>query len=205
METEPTPLVGGAAYDAPSSALLICFGLLQFIWVMAFFASVPILLAASHASAAAAVMVARVDPRRRFWVDRLERLCISRGNVHSSRASEAAFRQGYLAHYWMWAPPSLTLPWGWIVGLVYLLVCLTAYPLFLASERGPSSRPFTGPYHRRPRSLRCDVRATLGGYRSISRRPPRIFVHILALSVLCRNLRPHPARIPACTRRGGLS
>jgi hypothetical protein len=38
------PVIGDGTYDAQSSALLICYGLLQFIWVMAFLASVPILL-----------------------------------------------------------------------------------------------------------------------------------------------------------------
>jgi hypothetical protein len=143
METEPTPLVGGASYDAPSSALFICFGLLQLIWVTAFFASVPILLAAR----------ARRPRQMSWWLVSI--LAAASGWTASigfsyleamsiQAASEAAFRQGYFAHYWMWAPPSLTLPWGWIVGLVYLLVCLTAYPLVSVSERGLTSRPFKG-------------------------------------------------------------
>jgi len=143
MQTEPTPLVGDAGYDAPSSALFICFGLLQFIWVMAFFASVPILLAARTRR-----------PRQMSWwlVPMLAAACgwaASNGFafleamfIQASR--EAAFRQGYLADYWMWAPPSLALRWGWIVGLVYLLVCLTAYPLFEFSERRYTSRPLKG-------------------------------------------------------------
>jgi hypothetical protein len=143
MEAEPMPLAGSVPYDAPSSALFICFGLLQFIWVTAFFASVPILLA-THTRRPRQMpwWLVSILAATSGWVVSNGFAYLEAMSIHAE--SEAAFRQGYIAHYWMWAPPSLTLPWGWIVGLVYLLACLTAYPLFLTGERGLTARPLQG-------------------------------------------------------------
>jgi len=143
MENQPTPVVGDALSGAHSNALLIGYGVLLLLCVVAFLASVPMLR----------VTRARRPRQMSWWLVFV--LAAAFGWIASNgfgyldakgieAAREGEFGQGHLAEYWAPAPLSLTLPWGWIVGLVYLFVCLAPYPIFLANEGGSTSRLFKG-------------------------------------------------------------
>jgi hypothetical protein len=143
MENQPTAIVGDALSDAHPDALVICYGVLLFLCLVALLASVPILLVAR----------ARRPRQMSWWL--VVVLSAASGWIASNgfayldakaieAAREEALRHGYLAHYWAPAPLSLTLPWGWIIGVVYLLVCLAPYPMFLANEGHSASRLFKG-------------------------------------------------------------
>jgi hypothetical protein len=54
---------------------------------------------------------------------------------------EADSHEGMIAEYWQVANSADTLPWGWIVGLLYLIVCLGLYRLFRESVNRGASRP----------------------------------------------------------------
>lgn len=143
MENQPTAVVGDVLSDAHPGALLICYGVLLFLCLVALLASVPILL----------IERARRPRQMPWWL--VVVLSAAFGWIASNgfayldakgieAAREEELRLGYITHYWMPAPLSLTIPWGWILGVVYLLVCLAPYPMFFANEGRSTSRLFRG-------------------------------------------------------------
>lgn len=138
MENQPTPVIENVPLDPYSQFLMICYAVLGLLSLMALLAAVPILLA-KRAS----------RPQQMPWwlvvvLSAASGWLASNGFAYfSARELELQMRQS-LGTYWVPAPLSLTLPFGWIVGIVYLLVCLAAYPMFLLNEGRSASRLIKG-------------------------------------------------------------
>ena len=116
------------------------YTLLLWICSIGFFASVPLVLA----------LRARRPRHLPWWL--VGGLAAALGWIASNAYAaletqqitawrNADSREGMIAEYWQVTDPSVTLPWGWIVGLVYLLVCLGLYRLFRESRNRAVSRP----------------------------------------------------------------
>lgn len=116
------------------------YTLLLWICSIGFLASVPLVLA----------LRARRPPHLPWWL--VGGLAAALGWIASNAYAaletqqiaawrNADSREGVIAEYWQVADPSVTLPWGWIVGLAYLLVCLGLYRLFRESGNRAVFRP----------------------------------------------------------------
>lgn len=119
------------------------YGMLLWVCSINFLAAVPLVLAAR----------ARRPQWMPWWL--VVALAAALGWIASNsygylescqiRARQAELaRQGVLADFYVVAHPAFTLKWGWAVGLVYLISCLTLYPLFRPNVNTAVSRPFIG-------------------------------------------------------------
>jgi hypothetical protein len=105
---------------------------------------------------------------------------------------EELLREGALADFWQVADPSITLSWGWIVGLVYLVICLGPYWLFPANMNGRASRPFIGLL---TVAVALAIFATFPPWTTVDLRVPFEFVVLYAAFLVCAGLSHQVLRI----------
>lgn len=144
MENEPTAIIGdGGQSAAHFHALGVFVEVLLFFWLAAALASVPTLLAKrAHRPLQMPWWLVVVLSAALGWIASNGTAFLLVMGVEAARQEELSL--GRFAHYWLPLSPSLTLPWGWVLGLAYLSVCLAAYPMFFAKERRSVSRLFKG-------------------------------------------------------------
>src|SRR5687768_13682424 len=58
----------------------------------------------------------------------------------SAKQTEAFREEHAFAHFFQDTHPSVTLPWGWVPGLLYLIACAGLYRLFHAEVNSGASR-----------------------------------------------------------------
>jgi hypothetical protein len=101
-------------------------------------------------------------------------------------------RQGILADFFVVADPVFTLRWGWAVGLIYLLICLSLYPIFRPRADAAASRPFTGLL---ASAMALAVFSAVPPWRRSDPLEPFGFVVLYAFFLTCTGLSHHLLRI----------
>jgi hypothetical protein len=123
--------------------MVALYSILLWSCSIAFLASIPILLA----------IRARRPQRMPWWlvivlsaaVGWLASNCyMLLENWQNEAERDDLFEQGTLADFSYVTNPSQTIPWGWIVGLIYLAVCSGLSGLFRTSTNPRVSRPVIG-------------------------------------------------------------
>lgn len=74
------------------------------------------------------------------WIASHIYACLETKHIEALR--DELFRQGTIADFSMFAPPSFTLYWGWTFGLEYLVACLGLYRFFRETMNVGPFRPF---------------------------------------------------------------
>ena len=74
------------------------------------------------------------------WIPAHLYACLETKQIEAWR--DELLREGTLADFFSFAPPSFTLYWGWTFGLEYLVTCLPLYRLFRENTNSRPLRPF---------------------------------------------------------------
>jgi hypothetical protein len=78
------------------------------------------------------------------WIASNAYVYLERWEIEAER-NELSRQHPYIfVDFFVVALPSFTIPWGWTVGLVYLVICLSLYSLFRPDVNTAASRPFIG-------------------------------------------------------------
>lgn len=118
------------------------YALLLWVCSIASLASVPLILAAharrpQHMPWWLVVALAAALG----WIASNLYVCLEGWQIQAARDELGRQDPPVLADFFVAALPSFTVPWGWTVGIVYLIVCMSLYTLFRGDVEIARSRP----------------------------------------------------------------